>query len=164
MMLRSALLSLFFVTAAVTANTTNTANAGVEAIFPPPAIILEDNSGGTVATFEYFYDAIKLSGIPVRVRGVCESACTWVMTLPAEQWCLEKTGVLGFHFLTAGAGGRILKEVSRSVMTRKFPKALLDHLATLPSDPRYHNPLFYVDQPKLIELGVARACENDPHD
>lgn len=68
-------------------------------LFPKP-IILDDNPGGAVRTFVYFFNAIRDSGVPVRVRGLCVSACTLVLALPHDQVCMESTGSFGFHLAT----------------------------------------------------------------
>lgn len=73
----------------------------------PGVIVIGDDIGGNINDHMKFYGRIRQAGIPVRVEGECNSACTLVMTLPREQACIAKTAVFGFHSWATWNGKRM---------------------------------------------------------
>jgi hypothetical protein len=63
----------------------------------PGPIVIGDDDGGSVDEHVKFYARIMASGVPVRVEGICVSACTIVLWLPKSQVCVAPTASFGFH-------------------------------------------------------------------
>lgn len=123
-----------------------------------PVLVIDDDEGGYIADHLKFYARIRDSGIPVRIRGLCVSACTLVLTLPYEQTCIEPTASLGFH--AASAYGRINLDYTRVLITRYYPQAVQDFIAAwMDKNGALTDKVFYMSAAQAVELGVMRACE-----
>ena len=67
-----------------------------------PAVVYA-NPGGGIFEFMDAYGKILKDGIPLEVRGVCASACTFFLgILPKEQVCYTDRAYLGFHGVYSG--------------------------------------------------------------
>lgn len=53
--------------------------------------------GGSLAVYRSKVEALRYSGEKVVVDGVCNSACTLHLTLPASQLCVTGRAIFGFH-------------------------------------------------------------------
>lgn len=123
-----------------------------------PALVIDDDDGGYIADHLKFYARIRDSGIQVRVRGVCVSACTLVLTLPYEQTCIEPTASLGFH--AASAYGRVNLDFTRVMITRYYPQAVQDFIAAwVTKNGVLTDKVFYMSAEEAVRLNVMRACE-----
>lgn len=58
-------------------------------------IVIHDNRGGNVLRMMARRAELERSGRPVRITGVCRSACTMLVTLPNA--CLHPEASVGFH-------------------------------------------------------------------
>lgn len=115
--------------------------------------VIDDDHGGTVDTFARWYKRLADSGMPVIVRGVCESACTLVLSLPRSQVCIEPTASFGFHHATID--DRPEPGVTRAISRRFYPQAVLDWLVgkTLRDVP------IYMSAATVVKLGIFPACD-----
>lgn len=77
---------------------------------PPPAfaaILITDDSGGSVGAYIEKYASIRDSAERVIVDGSCLSACTLVLALvPPERICLTQNAVFGFHAASSSEDDR----------------------------------------------------------
>src|SRR5271166_3810193 len=71
--------------------------AYADVLSPVGPIIIDNDPGGSVFQEIKWFERIRESGIPVRIRGICISACTLVLMLPKAQVCVEPSVSLGFH-------------------------------------------------------------------
>ena len=72
------------------------APAGSPSVASAPApIVIRDNRGGNVVQMMAYRSQLAASGRPVEIRGVCNSACTMLITLPNA--CLAPDASVGFH-------------------------------------------------------------------
>jgi hypothetical protein len=79
-------------------------------------IVIGDDWGGSVDDHTKFLDYLKQSGVPVRVEGMCVSACTLVaLGLPRAQVCALPSAFLGFHL--AQTGGRPNPELTEILIS-----------------------------------------------
>ena len=64
---------------------------------PPAAepIVIHNNRGGNVVQMIARRQELEASGRPVRITGLCNSACTMLVTLPNA--CLDPNASVGFH-------------------------------------------------------------------
>lgn len=58
-------------------------------------IVVLNNRGGNVVQMMAYRSQLAASGRPVQIRGVCNSACTMLTTLPNA--CLAPDASIGFH-------------------------------------------------------------------
>ena len=58
-------------------------------------IVVRNNRGGNVVQMMAYRSQLAASGRPVQIRGVCNSACTMLTTLPNA--CLAPDASIGFH-------------------------------------------------------------------
>src|SRR5437870_13587203 len=96
----------------------------VRADAPAGIIIIDNDDGGNIGTFLMWYARLRASGTPVHLRGICASACTFVLTLPPAQVCVEPTASLAFHLLQDGRSGRPLPEQTQATIRRYYPTAV----------------------------------------
>jgi len=115
-------------------------------------IIIDDNPGGVVDTFAYFYGAIRASHVPVILRGVCISACTLVLSLPKDQVCVEPTAILGFH--EASISGVPNMIITKSFMRRFYPAIVQRWLALQTITPE---PIL-VGADDIVKFGWLNPC------
>jgi hypothetical protein len=116
-------------------------------------VVIDNDGGGNVATFVMWYKRIKESGVPVRLRGVCDSACTFILMLPREQVCVEPTASLGFHL--ASYADEAAPSVTGALIRRWYPEAVRKWLVgqTLIEAP------LYMPASVMVRLGIFPACE-----
>lgn len=121
-------------------------------------IVVDDDGGGNVATFAMWYARIKEAGIKVRIIGECDSACTLVLSLPKEQFCVEPTASLGFHLAAklTDKGPVPLPEVTKVLIRRYYPPAVQEWLAKQ----NLSLELVFLSAEDLIRMNVALPCHN----
>lgn len=119
-------------------------------------IVIKDDHGGSIDDHAKFYNRIRLAHIPVRVEGYCNSACTYVLTMPPSEVCVTPRASFGFHLATLD--GRPLRKFTDMLAYRMYPDAVRKWL-------KRHEPMqsevtsMYADE--AIELGVARRCDEE---
>ena len=119
----------------------------------PGVIVIADDNGGSIAEHVKFYNRIRIGLIPVRVEGICESACTIVLMLPPEQVCATPKASFGFH--QARRGDEMAPKLTAILGHRFYPEAVQKWIER-------HGPL--EDEPvqmladEAIELGIVKAC------
>jgi hypothetical protein len=118
-------------------------------------VIIDNDHGGQVDTFAMWYGRLRVSGTPVVLRGMCESACTLVLTLPPTQVCVEPTASLGFHLATIGE--RPEPEVTDALIRRYYPEAVQKWLATR----KLRAVPTYMTAAEIVAAGIFPACA--PH-
>lgn|ERR1035437_1421783 len=87
----------------------------------PGVIVIGDDSGGGISDHVKFYNRIREAGIPVRIEGMCVSACTLVLDLPRTEVCMTSTGSFGFHLASDGDPNPNLTE---ALIQRFYPPAV----------------------------------------
>lgn len=117
-------------------------------------IIIDNDGGGNVATFSMWYDRVRASGVPVRIRGICDSACTIVLSLPRDQVCIEPTGSLGFHLATYD--GEPALSFTGAMIRRWYPEAARKWLT---GQSLQEAPL-YMTANTVVRLGIFPMCED----
>jgi hypothetical protein len=100
------------------------------------AVEIGNDSGGFVAEYAIRLYEIREARQKVRFVGVCDSACTLFLALPAEQTCITKGTYFRFHAPSASAATAVA-----AYMMRKYPQwvrawiaaqgGLSDQLATM---------------------------------
>lgn len=115
-------------------------------------IVLDNDPGGTISTFVAWFERVRDSGVPVVVRGICESACTLVLMLPREQVCVEPSASFGFHL--ASSGTKSLPDYTAALIRRYYPPAVQQWLSTkkLTAEP------IYMMADEVVALGIFPAC------
>ena len=64
---------------------------------PLSALVIRNDHGGNLGDYASRAAALERSGEPVRILGVCNSACTTLLGLPAHQVCVGRRARFGFH-------------------------------------------------------------------
>lgn len=90
---RAAVIAALALTACVAAPPLSAPQAGTAAAGQP--IVIHNNRGGNVLQMMARRAELERSGRPVRITGVCNSACTMLITLPNA--CLHPDASVGFH-------------------------------------------------------------------
>jgi UPF0716 family protein affecting phage T7 exclusion len=137
------------VTASVTANVAHSPRV--------KPVVIDDSGGGSVYDFIYFYEALKRSHVPVHLRGICISACGFVLMLPPSQVCVEPTASIGFHFASDpdNSGKQTVDPgITVALINRYYPKAIRKWLRTRKLGSR---PI-YLTAAELVAMGVFPAC------
>jgi hypothetical protein len=116
-------------------------------------IVIDDEPGGLVQQSLDYYRTLKGAGVPVILRGMCVSACTFILMLPPEQVCIEPTSSLGFH-LASNEDGKSLPELTYALARRYYPQPVLDWLATK----KLTQEVVYMDAATVVKLGIFPAC------
>jgi hypothetical protein len=103
------------------------------------AIEIGNDGGGLVADYALRLYQMKEMGRKVRFVGICDSACTLFLALPADQTCLAEGAYFRFHAPTAPSAPAAA--AVRAYMMRKYPRwvrvwiaaqgGLSDRLATM---------------------------------
>jgi hypothetical protein len=118
-------------------------------------IVLRNDPGGDVNAHLKWLDRIGAAHMPVRIEGYCNSACTFVLKLPARQVCVTPDVTLGFHQVFDPATGKNLPRVTKRIVRDVYPKPVRDWI-------RVHGPLrsdvIEMTAKTAIALGVVRAC------
>lgn len=93
-----------------------------EASIGQPAVIRYDGGGSLLY---YFQSArvIREAGVPVKIAGLCASACTMILMVPKQRICVTKTAELWFH-QASRFGQR--HEVGTQMMLATYPAAVKD--------------------------------------
>jgi hypothetical protein len=117
-------------------------------------VVIGDDVGGNLAFFAMWYKRIRDSGVPVRVEGVCESACTLALSLPHDQVCIAPTASFGFHL--ASYNGETAPGVTGAMIRRWYPEKVRKWLVgqTLIEAP------LYMTANTVVSLGIFPACED----
>ena len=82
--------------------------AGMTAAIAAPAgadIRIAHDTGGNVESYQRRVEAARFSGERVVIDGLCGSACTMWVTLPASQVCATARAILIFHTVTDSLTG-----------------------------------------------------------
>lgn len=122
------------------------------------AVIIDDDGGGEVDTYLNWYQRLKASGVPVVLRGICESACGFVLMLPSRQVCVEPTASLGFHL--ASSGHTLMPDYSGALFRRYTPMAVQHWL----SDKTLTATMIFMTADEIVGLGVFPACSHPGDD
>jgi hypothetical protein len=120
------------------ANPINSSSRSVTREFRDAVEIGNDN-GGYVAEYALRLYAMKDARQRVRFEGVCDSACTLFLALPAEQTCITEGTYFRFHAPSAPSASAAAAVAA--YMMRKYPRwvrawivaqgGLSDRLATM---------------------------------
>lgn len=117
-------------------------------------LVIDNDDGGDVDTFIMWYERVRQSGVPVRVRGICASACTIVTSLPKEQVCIEPTASLGFHLFRVN--GDSDPGATQAYIRRYYPVELQ---AWLKDQPDLTPNVVYMSAAEAVESGSVRPCD-----
>jgi hypothetical protein len=126
--------------------------------FAEKAVIIDDDGGGEVDTYLSWYQRLKASGVPVVLRGICESACGFVLMLPPKQVCVESTASLGFHLATSGHTP--MPDYSAALFRRYTPASVQHWL----SDKTLTSMMIFMTADEIVSLGVFPACHKPGDD
>jgi hypothetical protein len=87
----------------------------------PPALvqILADH-GGSLGERMAVVEWLRRAGIAVEIRGLCDSACAWLLTLPRDQVCIFPNARLGSHIEPGSANDRIVYDHGRDLIARGY--------------------------------------------
>jgi hypothetical protein len=132
------LAALLMATAEAGANQVNFVARGAEREFRD-AIEIGNDSGGYVAEYALRLYEMREARQKVKFVGVCDSACTLFLALPAEQTCIAKGAYFRFHAPSAPSASAAAAVAT--YMMRKYPQwvrtwiaaqgGLSDRLATM---------------------------------
>lgn len=117
-------------------------------------LVIDNDDGGDVDTFIMWYERVRASGVPVRVRGLCASACTIVVSLPREQVCIEMTASLGFHLFAVR--GDFDPNATQAYIRRYYP---IELQAWLKGQPALTPVVVYMSATEAIESDSMRLCD-----
>lgn len=120
---------------------------------PVKPIVIDDSPGGIIQTFLDFYKAIKQSGVPVVLRGMCMSACTYIAILPRSQVCVEPTASLGFHLASDG-DGNFDPGYTQAIAERYYPPVLLAWLSKIKLTPKVQ----FMSASEMVKIGLFPPC------
>jgi hypothetical protein len=118
----------------------------------PSPIVIADDHGGSIDQFLMWYGRVRAAHVPVVLRGVCESACTFVLSLPREQVCVEDTASLGFHLATVN--GKNEPELTGTLIRRWYPESVRRWLSTR----KLRTAPTYMTAKEIVELGIFAKC------
>lgn len=118
-------------------------------------IVLKNDPGGGVDDHVKWYGRIGSAHMPVRIEGWCNSSCTFVLKLPAEQICMTPGSVLGFHQAFDQKTGKNMPELTALLVRTQYPKPVRDWIKK--NGPLKSEPI-YMKAATAIKLGVVRAC------
>lgn len=119
-------------------------------------IVIDDDPGGMVEDHLKWFRRVKESGIQVRVRGICASACTFVLALPRGQACAERTSSFGFH-LVRDVDGEPDPGATQALARRFYPQSVLDWL----KDKKLGMSLTFMPAAEAVSIGAIEACDDD---
>ena len=114
-----------------------------------------NSPGGTIGTFATFYDALRGSGVPVVLKGICISACTLILELPKTQVCVEPTASLGFHLAVNGETNTPDPEMTSALIWRYYPPAVQAWLATKQLSPA----VIFMSAKEIVALNIFDPCQ-----
>ncbi len=116
-------------------------------------VVIGDDGGGNIHTFSMWYERIRDSGVPVVLRGICDSACTIVLSLPHDQVCVERTASLGFHL--ASVNDEAAPSMTGAMIRRWYPEPVRKWLM----GQTLHEAPLYMTADEVIKLGIFPACK-----
>lgn len=119
-------------------------------------VVINDDGGGNIRTFVMWYERIRDSGVPVVLRGICDSACTLVLTLPHDQVCVEPTASLGFHL--ASYSDEAAPSLTGAMIRRWYPAKVREWLV----GQTLHEAPLYMTAEEVVKLGIFAACKPVP--
>lgn len=129
----------------------------------PGVYVIGDDNGGSVETYLATFGRLRESKIPVKVDGICISACTLVFVLPPDQFCTTERSTFGFHAVAEESDdGRFIDlPMTFAYAHRYYPKPLGDYLLTLWGEhpPTIEN-INFLSAAELVNMGVARMCDD----
>lgn len=122
-------------------------------------IVLGDDDGGFVSDHVKFYERIRASGVPVRIEGICISACTLVLMLPYSQVCVTPRMSFGFH--QASSGDKVRPDLTEVLQRRYYPPVIQAWIAEWVgrNGPLTRERITYMPAADVIRLNVFPACE-----
>lgn len=89
----------------------------------PEPIVIHDNRGGNVLQMIQRRNELEASGRPVRISGVCNSACTMLITLPNA--CLAPDASVGFHAPRL-PGTKVIPPIVDQLMALHYRNGILE--------------------------------------
>lgn len=116
--------------------------------------VIDDDDGGSIEVFRMWYKRVADSGVPVVLRGICASACTFVLSLPKSQVCVEPTASLGFHTWTTF--GNPDPDYTAAGARRLYPLVVQEWVSEHRIVPW---PITYMTAGEIVKLGIFPACE-----
>lgn len=134
--------------------TSSVGDADTQRVSLPPVqpIVIGDDLGGDVDFFLMWYGRVRDSGVPVVIRGLCQSACTLVMLLPPAQVCIEPTASLGFHLFARG--GTADPNLTRAYSRRYYPAPLQKWLDSI----KLSTSMIFLAAADVVRLEIMRPC------
>lgn len=125
----------------------------------PGVIVIGDDDGGGIDDHVKFFERLMQSGVPVRVQGICISACTLVLMLPQSQVCFAPTAALGFHLARTGA--RPEPELTVVLQRRYYPQVVQDWINrwVAARGPLTVDRIVYLSAHDLVAMGGGRWCD-----
>lgn len=128
----------------------------------PGVVTIEDDDGGSVDDHVKFYKRLLVSGFPVRVDGMCVSACTFVLMLPPEQWCMTERSSFGFHQVTIGSTSQPM--MTEAIIRRYYPKGVQEWIAAWvkKNGPMKVSPIVFMSAAEAYATGAINKCADGP--
>jgi hypothetical protein len=88
----------------------------------PPKHVITSEPGGRLDEHETRFKQWAALGGDVEIRGMCQSACTLVMSnVPRERICFSKSGYLNFHLASSTSDGVIPSMSHTRWMIESYP-------------------------------------------
>jgi hypothetical protein len=155
---------------AITLGLVGAIGAGTYTAIPKEPYVIQYDGGGRLDEYYQTYSALRQSGRPVRIDGMCMSACTMVAGLiPLERVCVTPYAVLAFHsaYRVSMFGAEHSSEGTRMIW-QTYPEAIRKILIENgwngdPSDHRTapqgnkHPEMIYIRTPELYS--IFRPCK-----
>jgi len=91
------------------------------------AVVVTDDGGGVITTYEQRYAALKAADELVIIDGHCISACTLVFAImPRSNMCVTERASFGFHnaYTKAPMGGYQFSQLGTDMVYKPYPSAL----------------------------------------
>ena len=123
---------------------------------PIRPIVIANDDGGMVQTYDDWYQRVMTSGVPVVLSGTCISACTIVLELPPEQVCAMPGARLGFHAVTIE--GKVDLDSTKDFANEFYPPAVREWFLKLPFVQNERNKKNTVFFRSAADVGI-RACQ-----
>ena len=87
----------------------------------PPLTVVDGSEGGLISEYNFYWQRISALNGPVKIMGMCQSACTMVMAhIPKDRLCFGDAGHLKFHQARVSQGGPIAPD-STQWMINQYP-------------------------------------------
>lgn len=118
-------------------------------------IVIDYDGGGSISTYMEWYRRLKEARTPVVLRGICISACTFILMLPKDQVCVEPTASLAFHLATDGDGPD--EAYTQALIRRYYPPAVQKFLD---GKKLKENREEYLTATDIVTLGIFPACKS----